>query len=167
MTSLSSEKVMATRRIGIDFGNTIAELENSVPAPFAFEMIKHLISKYAAENVFIVSKAGPEIQKKIRQWLDNSCFYEATGFMRPNVIFVRHYVDKAEIVRALGISVFFDDSCKVVKALAPLEVVERIFWMHADPREIKQIPRRLRSKVAITQEWSSTMKYFQIPEVKR
>lgn len=57
-------------------------------------------AKYRVDNVFIVSKAGPQ---------------------------------KAEIVESLGISVFFDDSCKVVKALAPLEAVDRIFWMHADP----------------------------------
>lgn len=112
---------MEAKRIGIDFGNTIGKLEDTEAALFSFEIIRHFVSKHIAGNVFIVLKAGQEI----RGWLNNPHSYEATGFLRSNVIFVRCYVVKAVIIQALDICTFFDNSCIVVKVLTPLEVVEK------------------------------------------
>jgi len=148
-------------RVGIDFGKTIGLLEEE-PAPFAFEMILHLAHKFGSENVFIVSKAGERIEERIRQWLEDHAFYEATGFAHENVIFVRGYADKAIVVERLRISIFFDDKCKIVASLAPLPVIDRIFWMHASSEDVvRRIPKNLRYKVVPTREWSSTMKFFQ------
>lgn len=68
-------------RIGIDFGNTIGEINES-PAPHAFEIIKHLVHKFGAENVFIVSKAGPVMVERIILWLRMHEFHERTGFFQ-------------------------------------------------------------------------------------
>ena len=148
-------------RVGIDFGGTIGVIERPEPAPYAFETIAHLVAKFAPENVFIVSKAGPDMEAKIRAWLEEQDFYFRTSFLHENVIFVREYLDKAEVVQKLAISIFFDDNTKIVKSLAPLPIVQRIFWMNADQRKIKAVPWQLRYKIAITDDWASTVSYFQ------
>lgn len=148
-------------RIGIDFGETIGRVEDDSAYPFSLEMIRHLVSKFGAEDVFIVSKAGPQMQERILQWLEVSKFFQKTCMNRSNVIFVREYLDKVQIVQKLQISVFFDDKFKVVSSLSKLEQVKRVFWMHADTRQLKQIERCYRDKIAITHSWPNTMKYFQ------
>lgn len=47
-----------------------------------------------------------------------------------NLIFVRGYVDKAKVVQDLNINLFFDDHIKVVRCLAPLPCIQRIYWMN-------------------------------------
>jgi len=101
------------------------------------------------------------MEVEIRAWLEQQDFCWKTGFLYDNVIFVRKYLDKAEVVQKLTISIFFDDHVKIVKSLAPLPVIERIFWMNTDPQQIKVIPRHLRNKIVITHEWASTKSYFQ------
>ena len=89
-------------------------------------------------------------------------FYHETQFLPQNAIFVREYADKAAWVTRLGISIFFDDHIKVVQLLLPLPGVVRIFWMHANTRQFAQhIPKEYRHKIALTQRWANTMKYFQ------
>mmetsp|Transcript_101645 Transcript_101645/g.152322 ORF Transcript_101645/g.152322 Transcript_101645/m.152322 type:complete len:180 (-) Transcript_101645:292-831(-) len=151
-------------RVGIDFGNTIGEIDEPCPAPGAVSMIRHLVHKFGPSNVFIVSKAQPSMQMRIQEWLDGQSFYSQTGLLRDNTIFVREYADKAQVVQALGISVFFDDSNKVVRALSPLPGIRRIFWMHArDTRLIRLVAKEDRFKIAMNPSgsWNSTMKYFQ------
>lgn len=149
-----------SRRIGIDFGRTIGEISEE-PAPFAFALIRHLVNTFDAENVFVISKAGPSMEEKIQKWLLGHNFYQATCFLHENVIFVRGYDEKATLVTKLGISVFFDDHIKVVSVLAPLPRVERLFWMHAEPKDILRIPKLYRHKIVPTKAFSKTMKYFQ------
>ena len=148
-------------RVGIDFGGTIGFVDQAQPVPFALEIITHLIHKFHASNVFIVSKAGPAIMAKTQEWFQQHQFLERTGFLRENVIFVRECVDKAEVVRSLGISIFLDDSLKVVRCLAPLSCVDRIFWLGAKAADIQLIDKEHRRKVAISKGWANSMKYFQ------
>mmetsp|Transcript_20401 Transcript_20401/g.31496 ORF Transcript_20401/g.31496 Transcript_20401/m.31496 type:complete len:165 (-) Transcript_20401:1522-2016(-) len=154
-------------RVGIDFGNTIGNIEDDQPAYLAYETIKHIVCKFDTENVFIVSKAGPSMEDKIRRWLDDTAFYNMTGFLLENVLFVREYADKKDVVESLGISIFFDDHVKVVRVLAPVQGIERIFWMNASPSDIHHIPKFLRKKIAIVKDWPRTIKYFQnIPRLR-
>ena len=120
-----------------------------------------MVHKCGADNIFVVSKAKPKMEQRIRQWLKDRDFYASTGFSHDNVIFVVNYEDKAVVVQQLEISIFYDDQAKVIWSLAPLTIVEHIFWMHADAREIKLLPKKLRHKVVPTKEWSQTMKFFQ------
>mmetsp|Transcript_27453 Transcript_27453/g.75629 ORF Transcript_27453/g.75629 Transcript_27453/m.75629 type:complete len:173 (+) Transcript_27453:47-565(+) len=161
MNPSTSDDATERTRIGIDFGNTIGEVEDEQPAPYAYEMICHLVHKCGPKNVFIISKAGPEMEQRIRSFLNHTHFCEQCGFLVQNILFVREYLDKATLVQSLGISIFLDDHSKVVRSLAPLPGVRRIFWMHANPREIYLIAKEHRSKIAIVKEWQKTMKYFQ------
>lgn len=148
-------------RVGIDFGETIARIDDEAPLPLAFDMVQHLVCKFGSKNIFIVSKAGPYMERRTLEWLAKTDFYEATGFWEENVIFVREYHEKAEVVRSKSINVFLDDSVKVVRSLSDIDSIERIFWMHARPRDILLLRKQNRSKVAIVRGWSRTMKYFQ------
>jgi hypothetical protein len=76
------------------------------------------------------------------------------------VVFVRAYADKAVWVQRLGISIFFDDSIKILRTVLPL--VERFFWMHATPADLRRhVPKEYRDRVVLTQHWAQTMKHFQ------
>mmetsp|Transcript_21649 Transcript_21649/g.35194 ORF Transcript_21649/g.35194 Transcript_21649/m.35194 type:complete len:166 (-) Transcript_21649:526-1023(-) len=150
-----------TWRIGIDFGETIGRIDEDDPLPFAFEMTRHLVGKFGAQNMFIVSKAGVEMERKTRHWLTTSHFYSRTKFVKEQVVFVREYHEKANLVQSLGINVFLDDSVKVVRSLSAISTVDRIFWMHAKPSDIRLVPKDNRHRIAIVQGWPRTMKYFQ------
>ena len=149
-------------RVGIDFGNTIGEVEDEHPALGAYDMIRHLVHKFGDDNVFIISKAKPAMETRIREFLERTDFYNACGgFRRENVLFVVEYEEKAKLVEALGINLFFDDHVKVVTTLVTLPSIERIFWMHTGVREIQRIPKGFRSKISLCNDWGKTMKYFQ------
>lgn len=156
----------AVERVGIDFGNTIGRIETHrgwerEPFPHAIEMIAHFVAKFGANNVFIVSKANKAMQDLTLVWLEKHNFYAETGFLKENVLFVFEHADKAQVAKRLGLSIFLDDHIKVVRYLAPLPSVHRIFWMYAKPKGIQFVPKRYRCKVAIIQDWSRTMKYIQ------
>ena len=46
-------------------------------------------------------------------------------------------------------------------SLLPLACVGRVFWMHALPIKMQLVPKEYRTKIALTEKWVSTMKYFQ------
>jgi hypothetical protein len=149
-------------RVGIDFGETIARVEFPDPFPFAFDTIRHLVHKFGPTNVFVVSKAKMDMRQRILAWMDQAQIYRRTGLLRENIIFVFHHDDKVGVAERLDLNLFFDDSAKVVRRLVSVNSVQRIFWMHADPREVELIrPRHLRPKVSITKGWNTTIKYLQ------
>ena len=94
-------------RVGLDFGKTIALIEEDKPFDNAFEVIKMIINKYNCCNVFIVSKARQETSKFILNWLERHNFYNLTGFLKENIYFVEDYADKRTIVDKLKINIFF------------------------------------------------------------
>lgn len=152
-------------RVGIDFGNTIGEVGASQPFHGSFAIIRHIVYKFGVHNVFVVSKANDSMRDQIMKWLMDHSFFSQTGFSRRNILFVREYSDKAGIVAELGISIFFDDSVKVVRVLAPLPRVERIFWMNVAPNHrrgcIRLMARQFRNKISFPSKWNKAMKYLQ------
>lgn len=118
-----------TKRIGIDVGGVITDRVNNdgtdtnfrgdnfmktSAVKGAFVLIKDLIERYGAQNVFIVSKCGLVIEDKTRRWLDGHNFYQFTGFNPDNLYFCRERADKAPIVQRLGITDFIDDREEVL-----------------------------------------------------
>jgi hypothetical protein len=67
------------------------------------------------------------MEEKIRQWLHMHNFCETTGFWKTQLIFVRTYSEKSEVVQNKKMSIFFDDHSKVIKSLAPLPIISRIY----------------------------------------
>lgn len=148
---------MTKRIIGIDFGKTIGKIED-VPNLETFNVIKMLIQKYDSDNLFIVSKAGQEMQQKIKQWLDKYKFYDITGFDINNIYFVKEYTDKKEIIKKLKINVFIDDHHKVIQSIVDLDQLDTIIWFSKDAN-IKLIPIKYKYKVRTTINWNKIWNY--------
>ena len=206
--------------------------------PYAIEMIRHMVHKFGADNVFIISKAGPKLQYQITNWLNETQFWEKISPSSPsspspsstssssstsstsssssphdgddnhhdddgnkmmlttmmtkerNLIFVREYADKAKIVQKLNINIFFDDHIKVIRCLASIPCITRIYWMNqytnnanndnengnnnndnnnyfhyknkADDNKMYVIEKRYRNKLIIPKKnWQSIMKMLQ------
>ena len=148
-------------KVVLDFGKTIALIEEDKPFDNAFEVIKMIINKYTSDNVFIVSKARQETSQFILSWLDRHNFYNLTGFSRENIYFVKDYADKRTIVDRLKINIFVDDSIKIVRVLHSSENIEKIIWFEGgDPKLLKEIPKQYRSKIVIFKKWNKLYKTF-------
>lgn len=148
-------------KVGLDFGKTIALIEEDKPFDNAFDVIKMIINKYTRDNVFIVSKARQETSQFILSWLDRHNFYNLTGFSRENIYFVKDYADKRTIVDRLKINIFVDDSIKIVRVLHSSENIEKIIWFEGnDPKLLKEIPKQYRNKIVIFKKWNKLYKTF-------
>ena len=148
-------------KVGLDFGKTIALIEEDKPFDNAFEVIKMIINKYTSSNVFIVSKARQETSEFILNWLERHNFYKLTGFLKENIYFVEDYADKRTIVDKLKINIFIDDSIKIVRVLHSSEYIEKIIWFRGgDTRLLKEIPKNNRNKIIIAKEWNKIYKTF-------
>jgi hypothetical protein len=117
------------RRIGIDVGGVIIDRANddtdtsffsdnyleTTPVSGAFDAIRKIVQYFGPENVFIVSKCGPNTERKTRSWLAHHRVYEMTGLLQANVHFCRRREDKAPICVQVGITDFVDDRPDVLK----------------------------------------------------
>ena len=126
-----------TKRLGLDFGRVIVSplldgvddtaflgstLETAMqtpPAPDSFESIRALVDSFG-EDVWIVSKAGPSVQRKTQAWLDHWGFYQATGVRAGHIRFCLERSDKATHCEELGITHFVDDRMEVLEHLRGL-----------------------------------------------
>ena len=119
-----------TRRIGLDVGGVIIDAiaNDNTDTSFrsdnflattavkgAFEAIKKLVEAYGSENIFIISKCGPEIERKTRLWLEATGFYTITGFDPANLYFCLNRPDKAPIAQELQLTDFVDDKAEVLR----------------------------------------------------
>lgn len=92
---------LSTVRIGVDFGGVIVsnvhrqgtEDTSLLPGdagqtaqPGVIDAMHWLVGKTESQ-VWIVSKAGPQMQERTRQWLDRVSFYSRTGLPKENVRF--------------------------------------------------------------------------------
>jgi len=116
--------------LGIDLGGVIAEkadADNEHPAqlppdainplPNAFRVIAEM-NELLRGRVWIVSKAGPGTERKIREWLKHHRFAELTGVGPQQVHFVRDRSEKLERCRQLGLTHFVDDQLKTLEILS-------------------------------------------------
>ena len=81
-------------KIGIDFGKTIADLmSEKIEIEFSIEAINKLVNRFGNNNIWIVSKAGDEMEKKIKKWLLDNKFNTRTGFINSQIIFANKFAD--------------------------------------------------------------------------
>ena len=144
-------------RIGIDFGRTIGEVEQEY-SDKTFNIIKMIVQKYKSENVFIISKAGQEMQAKIRTWLDKYDFCNICEFDENNIHFVKEYTDKRNMIIKYNIDVFIDDHYKVIQSIMDLKQVKYIIWFNSKADQ-NLIPKKYRSKIRITSKWAKIWNY--------
>ncbi len=106
------------------------------PADGAIEVTSDLVRR-AAGRVWLVSKAGPRIERRTRDWLEHHAFCARTGLDPTHLRFCRERADKRGICEALAIDAFVDDRADVLAAMAGA-VAHRLLYgpdaaAHADP----------------------------------
>jgi hypothetical protein len=72
-------------------------------------------------RVYIISKAGPKVEGKTREWLDHHDVFTRTGVSAEQLFFVRDRKGKALLCRKLGITHFVDDRLDVLLYLDTVE----------------------------------------------
>lgn len=72
-------------------------------------------------RVHLISKAGPKISGRTRDWLVHTAFAATTGIPDTHVHFVRNREDKAPVCRRLRVTHFVDDRLSVLRHLTTVE----------------------------------------------
>lgn len=121
-------------RIGIDIGKVImapikggradtsflsGNLEKALktpPSAGAFEALRKLVEVFEGQ-AWLVSKAGPNVQQKTKEWLKHWNFYGATGLPRDHLRFCLERPEKAGHCKQLKITHFIDDRLDVLEHL--------------------------------------------------
>jgi len=117
-------------------GGSDANAMETPPSPGAFEVIRELVEFYEG-RVWLVSKCGPRIQRRSRDWLRHQRFYEQTGLDRKNLRFCLKRPDKAIHCRQLQLTHFVDDRLDVLRHLRGV-TPNRFLFGHQKPKV--QIP---------------------------
>lgn len=138
---------MQNRKWGFDIGGVIIDRANdgtdtsffsdnylrTTQMRGAFHALNRVRQEVGAENVFVVSKCSPAIERKSRAWLVHMNFYGLTGIRETNVRFCRTREGKAPICAELGITNFVDDKLEV---LSYLETVSTRFLFRPKAEEV-------------------------------
>jgi hypothetical protein len=137
-------------KIGIDFGRVIvgptidgkddtsfigtqlAEALTTPAAPDAFDVVRELW-ELTQGNVWIVSKAGPSVQRKSRAWLHHLDFFAVTGMPEEHLRFCLHRHEKALHARELGLTHFIDDRTDVLAHLDGIVPHRLLFGEQTEP----------------------------------
>lgn len=140
-----------TLRLGIDIGKVIIasnpeDLSESmfgrdfIQAPEvdgAMEAIRMLRNKRPWE-VYLVSKCGPEMQSKIRFWLEAHDFFAITGMNRDNIRFCLDRAEKSKWAGRLHLTHFIDDRIDILRSL-PNTVTTRILFAPVGQAEVSSL----------------------------
>ncbi|MET7767787.1 hypothetical protein [Nocardia sp. NPDC005366] len=138
-------------RLGVDFGRVIQgaalapgaadtvflsggfeEAMRTPSSPGAFEVLPRLVERFGG-RAWVISKCGPRVEDRTRQWLDRHEFYERTGIPRDNVRFCRRRADKAAHCAELSITHMIDDRIDVHHALRGLVPHLYLFGAQSGP----------------------------------
>jgi len=102
-----------------------------------------------ADAVWLVSKCGPEVERRTREWLAYRRFHERTGIPPERLRFCRTRADKAPIAAALSLTHFVDDRLEV---LGYLGSVDHRFLFRPHPDEVARFARLL-PQVTVVYGW--------------
>lgn len=86
----------------------------------AISSLRKLVDRFEG-RVLLVSKAGPETERRTIHWLKFHWFHEQTGIPPENVHYCRTREAKAPICERLGVTHFVDDNLEVLSYLKTVE----------------------------------------------
>lgn len=124
----------AVSALGVDVGGVVVDRvaegtdtsffgENHLETPAVAGAISglRLLNSHFEGRVYLISKAGPKIAAKTRDWLDHHDVFTRTGVVADQLFFVRERKDKTSLCRKLGITHFVDDRIDVLLHLDTVE----------------------------------------------
>jgi hypothetical protein len=97
-------------------GGTLDDALRTPPYEGMFEVVPRLVRRFDAQ-VWIISKCGPRVQQRTRDWLAYHRFFERTGIDARNLRFCLQRPQKAGHCAELGITHFIDDRPDVLDAM--------------------------------------------------
>lgn len=97
-------------------GGSLEDALETPPYPGMFEVVPRLVERFKGQ-VWVISKCGPKVQEKTRQWMRHHRFFERTGIDAAHLRFCLRRPDKAIHCAELGITHFIDDRGDVLAAM--------------------------------------------------
>jgi len=151
-------------KIGIDIGRVIIEgdTDNSPEGFFsnnfinvpevsgAFLSIKQIVGRFGDENVYLISKCGPQTELKTLEWLKHHRIYQFTGIRAENIHFCRNREDKRVICLKFDIQTFVDDRFSVLKHLLDLK---RLILFNPMKEELDEYLSKSGTNIHIVDNW--------------
>ncbi len=119
-------------------GGSMEAALRTPPYDDMFEVVPTLVERFRGQ-VWLVSKCGPRVQEKSRQWLRHHRFFERCGIAPENLRFCLQRPQKADHCRELGLTHFIDDRRDVLGHLNGL--VERSYLF--GPQKESYVPAGL------------------------
>lgn len=113
-------------KIGIDIGGVLRRKRSSLvshddmlqpPTPDAIEVMKHIVTRYGKENLYIVSKVSEESEESMLTWLQDNGIFDYVGMDPLHVHFCRLRTDKVQIANKLQLVYFVDDRADVLEPM--------------------------------------------------
>jgi hypothetical protein len=102
------------------------------PTPHMFDVVPGLVGRFGG-RVWLVSKAGPRVERLTLRWLEHHAFYQRTGLRQDRVRFCRKREDKRAHAVALGLTHFIDDRVDVLGHLRGLVPHLYLFGVQTQP----------------------------------
>lgn len=143
---------ISVHRLGVDFGRVIQgaaltpgaadtvflsggidEAMSTPPSPGAFDVLSRLVDRVDG-NAWVISKCGPRVEQRTRQWLDHHDFAARTGIPREHLRFCRTRAGKAPHCAELGVTHMIDDRLEVHAVLRDL--VPRLYLFGAQTARV-------------------------------
>lgn len=93
-----------------------AEAMRTPPTIDALDVLAALVPRFEG-RVWVISKCGPRIEQRTRQWLDHHDFAARTGIPRAHLRFCRTRAGKLPHCTELGITHMIDDRLDVHRHL--------------------------------------------------
>jgi len=91
--------------------------------PEAIETIARI--KHRFDDVVIISKCGPKVEKKTILWLHYHKFFEKTDIDSDRLFFCRKRPEKAGIAQGLGVTHYIDNRMDIINSM--MGVVPNLF----------------------------------------
>lgn len=150
--------------LGVDIGGVVMDRVNdnadtsffsdryleTTATPGVIEALARLVAERFQTRVHFVSKCGPNIERKTREWLAHHNVYRRTGIPEDNLHFCRRRREKAPIAEALGLTHFVDDRLEI---LGSLKTVPNRFLFDPVEEEVAK-HRRYLGMVIRVQSWA-------------
>lgn len=130
-------------------GSTLEKAMETPPSPGAIEGVRSLVN-LSGGNAWLVSKCGPNVQRKTKAWLRHWNFYQETGMPTEHLRFCLKRPEKAIHCKQLKLTHFIDDRLDVLQHLEGL--VPNLYLFGEQPT-LEVIP----SFVTHVSNWEATV----------
>ena len=85
------------------------------PTEQVFEVLSRVVPNF--DDALIISKCGPNVQRKTMAWMDHHGFYDKTGIARGKFNFCLKRPDKVGIAQFWGVTHYVDDRIDIIRSM--------------------------------------------------